>query len=54
MYNEGIMPAVTYECKTSKLTKQHENKLKDIHRSMEKAMLGLTLEQRSIWIREQR
>lgn len=47
MYNEGIMPAVTYECKTLKLTKQHENKLKDTHRSMEKAMLGLTLRYRT-------
>lgn len=42
MYDEYIMPAMTYKWKTWKLTKL-KNKLKNAFRSMEKATLRTTL-----------
>ena len=55
VYNECIIPAMTYGCETWKLTKALENKLRVAQRSMERAMLGITLRERkrTTWIREQ-
>ena len=54
IYNQCVIPAMTYGCETWKLTKQAENLLRIAQRAMERAMLGITLRdrKRSTWIRE--
>ena len=47
VYNGCILPAMTYGCETWKLTKSSENKLRIAQRAMERAMLGVTLRDRS-------
>merc|ERR1711942_423048 len=54
IYNQCVIPAMTYGCETWKLTKQAKNSLRIAQRAMERAMLGITLRdtKRSTWIRE--
>ena len=54
IYNQCVIPAMTYGCETWKLTKQAENLLRVAQKAMERAMLGITLRdrKRSTWIRE--
>ena len=54
IYNQCVIPAITYGCKTWKLTKQTENSLRIAQKAMERAMLGITLtdRRRETWIRE--
>jgi hypothetical protein len=53
IYNQCVIPAMTYGCETWKLTKHTENLLRIAQRAMERAMLGITLRdrKRSTWIR---
>ena len=53
VYNQCVIPAMTYGCETWKLTKRTENLLRIAQRAMERAMLGVTLRDRhrSTWIR---
>ena len=49
VYNQCVIPAMTYGCETWKLTKRTENLL----RIAQRAMLGITMRDRhrSTWIR---
>ena len=51
IYNQCVIPAMTYGCETWKLTKQAENLLRIAQRAMGRAMLGITMRHRSTWIR---
>ena len=43
VYNKCIVPAMTYGCETWRLTKRTENMLRTAQRTMESAMLGITI-----------
>ena len=53
VYNQCVIPAMTYGCETWKLTKGTENLLRIAQRAMERAMLEITMRDRhrSTWIR---
>ena len=55
LFNQCILPAITYGSETWTLNKDMERKLKTTQRSMERMMLGYTRRdrKRNIWIREQ-
>ena len=55
VYNQCVIPAMTYGSETWKLTKSLENKLVSAQRAMERSVLGITLrdKRRSTWVREQ-
>ena len=42
IYNQCVLPAMTYGCQTWALTKRMEQRLRVTQRSMERAMLGIT------------
>ena len=43
VYNQCVIPAMTYRCETWKLTKRTEKLLRIAQRTMERAMLGITM-----------
>ncbi len=55
VYNQCILPVLTYGSKTWHLTKEQEQKLRSAQRGMERKMLGITWRdrKRATWIREQ-
>ncbi len=55
VYNQCILPVLTYGLDTWRLTKELERKLRSAQRGMERRMLGITLinKKRASWIREQ-
>ncbi len=55
VYNQCIIPVLTYGSETWRLTKQLERKLRSAQRGMERRMLGITWrdKKRASWIREQ-
>ena len=55
VYNQCILPVMTYGSETWSLTKELERKLQSAQRGMERIMLGITLrdKKRASWIREQ-
>ncbi len=55
VYNQCILPVLTYGSETWCLTKELERKLRSAHRGMERRMLGITWrdKKRASWIREQ-
>ena len=46
VYNQCILPVLTYELETWSLTKTPERKLQSVKRGMERIMLGITLKDR--------
>ena len=56
IYNQCVIPAMTYGCETWKMTKKAKNLLRVAQRDMERAILGITLRdsKRSTWIREKK
>ena len=54
VYNQCILPVITYGSETWCLTQRLERKLRTAQRSMERIMLGITLrdKKRATWIRE--
>ncbi len=55
VYNQCILPVLTYGSETWRLTKELERKLRSAQRGMERRMLGITLRDRkqASWNREQ-
>ncbi len=55
IYNQCILPVLTYGSETWHLTKEQERKLRSAQRRMERKMFGITWRdmKRTIWIREQ-
>ncbi len=55
VYNQCILPILTYGSETWHLTNEQEEKLRSAQRGMERKMLGITWRDRkqAIWIREQ-
>ena len=46
VYNQCVIPAMTYGCETWKLRKRTENLLRIAQRATERAMLGITMRDR--------
>ena len=46
VYNQCVIPAITYGCKTRQLTKLAKNLLRITQRTMEIAMLGVNMRDR--------
>ncbi len=55
VYNQCILPVLTYGSETWRLTKELERKLKSAQKGMERRMLGITWRdrKRASWTREQ-
>ena len=55
LYNQVILPVITYGSETWTLTKESITKLQVAQRAMERQMLGISLRDRkeNIWVREQ-
>ncbi len=55
VYNQCILPVLTYGSKTWRLTKKLERKLRSAQRGMKRRMLGITWRdrKRALWIKEQ-
>ncbi len=55
VYNQCVLPVLTYGSETWHLTKEQERKLRSSQRGMERKMLGVTRRdrKRATWIREQ-
>lgn len=54
IYNQCVLPAMTYGAETWRLTEQLENKLRSAQRATEREIIGVTLMawKRAFWIRE--
>ncbi len=54
VYNQCILPVLTYESETWRLTKELQIKLRSAQRGMERRLLGITWRdrKRASWIRE--
>ncbi len=55
VYNQCILPVLTYGSEIRHLTKEQERKLRSAQKGMERKMFGITWRdrKRAIWIREQ-
>uniref|UniRef100_A0A224YMB0 Endonuclease-reverse transcriptase n=1 Tax=Rhipicephalus zambeziensis TaxID=60191 RepID=A0A224YMB0_9ACAR len=55
VYNTCILPVLTYEAETWRLTKRVQLKLRTTQRAMERKMIGVTLRdrKRAEWVTEQ-
>ena len=55
VFDQCILPAITYASETWTLTAKMENKLAAAQRNIERSMLGITMRDRKTneWIREQ-